>query len=121
MRAVTEAGRPPVGSLRILVCDQEHHTLGEMWLEDFLKKFPEALVVAGAAASGVVPARRRIEEIIATAGDTSTPAELRRGTTCGVVLLDMALRAVFHYAGRRPPPATADERETIDCATEDQE
>lgn len=90
---------------------------GEIRLEDFRCRFWEAFVVSKHAMDGVDRAAERVKQIVDTARDPNAPDDVRRGNACGVLLLDLAMRAVAHSRGYvpAPPPAPAPDPIETDC------
>lgn len=84
---------------------------GEIHLDDFRSRFWEAFVVSKHALDGVDRAVQRVQQIFDTARDPSAPDDVRRGNACGVLLVDLAMRAVAHsrgYVPAPPPPPAPD-------------
>jgi hypothetical protein len=92
--------------------------VGEIYLNDFRRRFWEAFVVSKAAMSGVEVARERVWHVVSTARDPRAPEDLRRGSVCGVLLLDLAMRAVAYCRGYAPVPPPPPAPEPIEAEGE---
>ncbi|MDM7992950.1 MAG: hypothetical protein QUS11_06510 [Candidatus Fermentibacter sp.] len=108
----------PTLPLVLSIRDANGDELGAIELDDFRRRFPQALTVSEAALFRDDRAMSRIEEIVRIGSDPSAPENVRAGNACGVLLLDLATLAMAHTRGYRPAPPPPPQPDPIDAVAE---